>query len=222
MTQVVCTEGFSFYPKTVTFSVGDSLYSVKRFIMDEILSLVTRAREGDREAFGVLYDTYVQEVYRFLLSKTQRKEEAQDLVSETFIKALNNIASFSPKRNTSFRAWLLTIANRSFIDSTRKHRETSLENVEEPVAKDSPVQNIEQSLLSDALKKALATLNDTQRETIILRMWHDCSFQEIAEILGKSEASTKMLMKRGLLALKTIVPPHLLLLLITFLIHETP
>ncbi len=190
--------------------------------MDEIIGLVTRAREGDREAFGILYDTYVQEVYRFLLSKTHRKEDAQDLVSETFIKALKSITSFSPKRNASFRAWLFTIANRSFIDNTRKRHDTSLENVEEPVAKDSPTQNIEQSLLSDALNKALATLNDAQRETIILRVWHECSFQEIAEILGKSEASTKMLMKRGLIALKTIVPPHLLLLLITFLIHETP
>ena len=193
--------------------------------MHEILDLVTRAREGDREAFGVLYDTYVQEVYRFLLSKTHKKEDAQDLVSETFIKALNNIASFSPKRNTSFRAWLFTIANRSFIDSTRKRQDASLENVEEPIAKDSPVHNAEQSLLSDALQRALATLNDTQRETIILRIWHDCSFQEIAEILGKSEASTKMLMKRGLLALKTLVPPNLfifMLILITSITHETP
>jgi RNA polymerase sigma-70 factor (ECF subfamily) len=190
--------------------------------MDEILNLVTRAREGDREAFGVLYDTYVQEVYRFLLSKTHRKEDAQDLVSETFIKALNNIASFSPKRNTSFCAWLFTIANRSFIDSTRKRHDTSLENVEEPATKDSPTQSTEQSLLSDALKKALATLNDAQRETIMLRVWHDCSFQEIAEILGKSEASTKMLMKRGLVTLKTIIPPNLLVILLIFLIHETP
>ncbi len=188
--------------------------------MDEILSLVTRAREGDREAFGVLYDTYVQEVYRFLLSKTHRKEDAQDLVSETFIKALNSITSFSPKRNTSFRAWLFTIANRSFIDSTRKRHDTSLENVDEPAAKDSPVQNTEQSLLSDALKKALATLNDAQRETIVLRVWHDCSFQEIAEILGKSEASTKMLVKRGLLALKDIVPPHLLTLLLVLYVSS--
>jgi RNA polymerase sigma-70 factor, ECF subfamily len=210
---------------TVTFLVIDSLYSVKRFTMDKILDLVTRAREGDREAFGVLYDTYIQDVYRFLLSKTHKKEDAQDLASETFIKALNSIASFSPKRNTSFRAWLFTIANRTFIDSTRKQRDTSLENIDEPIAKDSPVHNTEQSLLSDALQKALATLNDAQRETLILRVWHDCSFQEIAEILGKSEASTKMLMKRGLLALKTIVPPNLLtfvLILITSITHETP
>lgn len=190
--------------------------------MDEILNVLTRAREGDREAFGALYDAYVQEVYRFLLSKTHHKQNAQDLVSETFIKALNNIASFSPKHNTSFRAWLFTIANRSFIDSTRKRHDTSLESVNEPRAKDSPLQDTEHALLSDVLKKALATLNETQRETIMLRIWHDCSFQEIAEILGKSEASTKMLMKRGLVALKTIMPPHLLLLLITFLVHEAP
>jgi RNA polymerase sigma-70 factor, ECF subfamily len=205
----------------VTFSMVESLYLAKRFNMDEIFDLVTRARKGDREAFGILYDTYVQDVYRFLLSKTHKKEDAQDLVSETFIKAFSSIASFSPKRNASFRSWLFTIANRSFIDHTRKRHDTSLENVEEPVAKDSPVQNTEQSLLSDALKKALATLNDAQRETIILRVWHDCSFQEIGEILGKSEASTKMLMKRGLIALKNIIPPHFILLLITFLIHET-
>lgn len=193
--------------------------------MDEILDVVTRARGGDREAFGVLYDTYVQEVYRFLLSKTKRKEDAQDLVSETFMKALNNITSFSPKRNTSFRAWLFTIANRSFIDSTRKRHDTSLENVSEPIAKDSPVHSTEQALLSDALKKALATLSDAQRETIILRVWHDCSFQEIAEILGKSEASTKMHMKRGLVTLKTLIPPSLLipmLFLIASMMRETP
>jgi DNA-directed RNA polymerase specialized sigma24 family protein len=54
--------------------------------------------------------------------------------------------------------------------------------------------------------KALRELSDAQRETIILRVWHDCSFQEIGEILGKSEASTKMLMKRGLVTLQTLMP----------------
>ncbi|NBS67874.1 RNA polymerase sigma factor [bacterium] len=176
--------------------------------MDEIMDLATRARQGDRVSFGLLYDRYVQDVYRFLLSKTRNKEEAQDLTSTTFIKALQNITSFSPKRNASFRSWLFTIAHRNFLDSTRsgKRHETPLESTEEPQAPHSPARDIENTLLHETLMKALRELSNAQRETIILRVWHDCSFQEIGEILGKSEASTKMLMKRGLVTLQTLIP----------------
>ncbi len=194
--------------------------------MDEIIDVVTRARAGDREAFGLLYDTYVQEVYRFLLAKTRQKEEAQDLTSSTFMKALVNIRSFSPKRSTSFRAWLFTIAHRTFLDAVRsgQRHETPLESNHDIGLPETSTQHTENALLHSALMKALDELSETQRETIILRVWHDCSFQEIAEILGKSEASTKMLMKRGLLALKTMVPPDLLALFLVLIatVRETP
>lgn len=193
--------------------------------MDDILTYVAQAREGNREAFGMLYDAHVQEVSRFLLAKTRHKERAQDLTSETFIKALHNIHRFSPKRDTSFRAWLFTIAHRTFIDSARKRHDISLEHAPEPIAPNSPTHEVDHVLLSETLMRALQQLSELQRDTLVLRIWHGYSFQEIAHILGKSESATKMLMKRGLVTLKTLVPPHLLvfaLLLLMPVVRETP
>ncbi len=189
--------------------------------MDELLSLSLRARKGDREAFGLLYDRHVQEVYRFLLRKTLRKEEAQDLTSITFTKALDRITSFSPQRDTSFRSWLFTIAHRSFLDRVRNrhHTDTSLDAINEPQSPHSPAHSTDQALLRAEIDRALAHLTDVQRETIVLRVWHECSFAEIAEILGKSEASVKMHMKRGLVALKDVLPTHLLTLLVFYATH---
>jgi RNA polymerase sigma-70 factor, ECF subfamily len=191
---------------------------MKRFSMDEILDLIVRTKTGDRGAFGLLYDRYVQDVYRFLLSKTLRKEEAQDLTSETFTKALDKIKSFSPKRNTSFRAWLFTIAHRSFLDGVRsRHRsDVALERAEEIASAHSPAKDVERELLRAKITEVLAKLSDVQRETIVLRVWHDCSFAEIAHILGKSEAAIKMQMKRALVAPKDLLPPHLFILLLSY------
>lgn len=189
--------------------------------MEETLDLVTRARAGDRQAFGLLYDRFVQDVYRFLLSKTRRAEEAQDLTSITFTKALDKISSFSPQRTASFRAWIFTIAHRAFLDSTRSRNRTDspLEATHEPASHESPERDTEHALLRAEIARALAHLSDIQRETILLRVWHDCSFAEIAQILGKSEAATKMHMKRGLLALKEHLPPHLFILLMLYAAH---
>lgn len=191
---------------------------MKRFSMDEILDFVVRAQADDREAFGLLYDRFVHDVYRFLLSKTLHKEDAQDLTSVTFTKALNHVKSFSPKRDASFRAWLFTIAHHSFLDRVRSrhHSDVALEHAEEIASAYSPQKDVEHELLRAKITEALAKLSDVQRETIMLRIWHDCSFAEISHILGKSEAATKMHMKRALVALKDLLPPHLFILLLSY------
>ncbi len=203
----------------VPFLPSRSLYLVKRFTMDENMDLISRARTGDRVSFGLLYDQHVHDVFHFLLAKTRKKEDAQDLTSITFMKALQNIESFSPKRNTSFRAWLFTIAYRCFLDDARskKKDDLPLHAAEEPLAPQNSSHATEILLLSAQLEKALGSLSALQRETVLLRIWYDYSFREIAEILGKSEAGVKMHMKRALLVLKTIVPHELLLLFFTLL-----
>lgn len=189
--------------------------------MDELLDLSLRAKNGDRSAFGLLYDRYVQEVYRFLLGKTKRSEEAQDLTSITFTKALDRMTTFSPQHDTSFRAWLFTIAHRSFLDGTRLRNRTDapLDAIDEPQSSESPAKDAEHALLRTEIEKALGQLSDMQRETIVLRVWHECSFAEIAQILGKSEASVKMHMKRGLIALKKVLPAHFFTLLLLYATH---
>lgn len=186
--------------------------------MDDILALVVRAQAGDREAFGLLYDQYVGDVYRFLRNKALHTEEAQDLTSITFMKALRALGTFSPRRETSFRAWLFTLARHSFLDRVRSaHRaDVALDDVPEPASTDSPAHHAEHALLTREVARALATLSEAQRDVLVLRVWHDCSFAEIARILGKSEAATKMQMKRALVALRNLLPPSLLLFFLSY------
>ncbi len=180
--------------------------------------LILQAQGGNLEAFGTLYSTYIARVYRFLLSKTRHVEQAEDLTSATFTKALASIATFSPRNSGTFQAWLFTIAYRTFLDNTKKDSRTTVQDLAffEEMPQSSHKSSEEQAEISlerAMLHQALARLPPAQREAITLRIWHDCSFQEIAVILGKREGAVKMLVRRGIVALKPLLPPVLLFIL---------
>ena len=167
------------------------------------------------QEFTELYDQYVDRVYSFVYRRVSHKQTAEDLTSQTFIKAWENINKFNSSKG-AFSSWIFTIAKNNIIDHYRKHKENyALENFfdlssGEDVEKQSGLRHeLEQ------IKKYLDQLSPEQKEIIIMRVWDDLSFKDIAEILSKNEAAVKMNFYRGMQKLQKEFAVVAMILLIT-------
>lgn len=164
-------------------------------------ALVELAKSGDVEAFGQLYDHYHHGVYRFLYYRVCSKELAEDLMSETFIRAMKNLPSYK-WQGKDFSAWLTTIARNLSIDhakSARVRREHSFAVLPDaPTAEATPEAQAIGRLSDAQIHKLLGTLRDDQRDCVIMRFFEGLSVAETAKALGKSEGAIKQLTVRAI------------------------
>lgn len=182
--------------------------------MKEISTLVRLAKDGDRAAFGELYDQHVERIYTFLYYRTLNRETAEDLTSTVFLKALEKIAQFNDKGEGSFAAWLYAIARTTAIDHARqKGRTTPMPEHFDPPENVPSARRAEAQAELASVMKALDTLSAAQKEIVLLRAWDGLSFGEIAAVLQKSEASCKMQYSRAVNALRSQFAPLALLFL---------
>jgi RNA polymerase sigma-70 factor (ECF subfamily) len=167
--------------------------------------LIRKCQNGETAAFGTLYDHYIRLIYNFIFYKTFHKETAEDLTSETFFKALRNIQSVDLEK--SFGSWLYKIAQNTVLDHYRARR--NHEDIDDfwDISDTTDIAlEVDTSISVDALKKELKNLSSTDRDIIIMRIWQDLSYKEIADIVGKSEASCKMTYSRALAKLRSTMP----------------
>lgn len=181
--------------------------------------LAVKAAQGDRVAFGHLYDAHVNELYKFVYYKTHHKQSAEDLTADIFMKALEHMGSFDPSK-AGFRTWLYTIARRTIIDHYRKQKpSTSIEDAWDLPYDTDVVSDLHTQLDVEQLKKYMHVLSAEQRDILMLRLWEDMSFKEVAEVLGKTEGSCKMAYSRALKTLRRHMPVTLFLLIILTKTH---
>jgi len=185
---------------------------------EEEKDLVKKAKI-DSEAFGRLYDEYYSKIFGYVLKRTGNLEIAQDVVSETFLKALKNIKKFQWQsffgKKPLFGAWLYRIASNEIANFFRhKKPAISLGSAPDPVfGKDlfGEIVVAEQKLkdCQDFLliQKEILGLPEKYQEVLVLRFFEKKQIKEIAEILGKREGTIKSLIHRGLKKLKQKMPP---------------
>lgn len=161
------------------------------------------AAQGDPNAFVQLYDRYVERITRYVAARTWGSNDVEDLVSITFMRALTKIHLFQPSRGT-FAAWLFTIARNAARDHKRtSHSSAPLADADSlPGYGSGPEQLLVQREQNLSLRSAILNLTADQRDAIALRYVGELPFAEIAHILGKSEPASKMLVQRGLEALR--------------------
>jgi RNA polymerase sigma-70 factor (ECF subfamily) len=164
--------------------------------------LVRRAQK-DLDQFAVLYDRYVQRVYRFLLARTSNVAEAEDLTSQTFLTAMQKLPSY--RANEHFVAWLFSIARNKQIDNFRKdHRRVVIELSENIVESHQDLMNdVIQKERQDALRQILTELPEKDFELLNLRLAAQMSFAEMGVYLHKNNESVKKAYYRLLERLKT-------------------
>jgi RNA polymerase sigma-70 factor, ECF subfamily len=174
-----------------------------------LIGLVELARGGDSEAFGLLYDHYHGQVYRFVYYRVGSTAIAEDLTSETFFRALRSMSSFK-WQGKDFGAWLMTIARNLTADHYKAGR-TRLELATEDMgAHDSSTEGPENavlaSLTNEVLLEALRELPAEQQECLIMRFLQGLSIAETAAVLGRSDGAVKQLQLRGVRNLAKLLP----------------
>lgn len=171
---------------------------------EEIDTLVTAAQNGDKVAFGELYDQFLNPIYRFLFFRVSSEPMAEDLAAEVFFKAIKHLKKYQKKENMPFAAWLFRIAKNVLIDHYRKH--VPLEEIPETHIDDSDLANAKQGTVLGIERRrifaALAKLPEMQAQAIILKYFSDQKNSEIALVLEKSETAIRILQSRGLKKLR--------------------
>lgn len=167
---------------------------------------IQRARQGDTDAIGDLYQQHYLSIYRFLFYRIGDPLIAEDLTSEVFIRMIRSLPSYRPQ-DVPFLAWLFQIARNLSIDHFRKAATLNLVPLEETLnaGNDDLTQAVDRRLNSQRLAQALRHLNEDQRDVIVLRFVAGMPIAEVAQSLSKSEDAIKGLQRRGLIALREIL-----------------
>lgn len=172
----------------------------------EAESLVSRALGGDEEAFGKLYDMYVDNIYRHIFYRISNKSDAQDLTQEVFIKAWKALPKYKATK-TPFLGWLFTITHNRVIDYYRTHKDyDNIENETITTEKhDSPECFVETRAMQQEVRRAIQQLPDDQQKVIFMSFIEGFEYSEIAQTLQKSEGNVRVIIHRGLKRLHDIL-----------------
>jgi RNA polymerase sigma-70 factor (ECF subfamily) len=165
--------------------------------------LVLQAQDGNSEAFGQLYDAYMERIYRFVYFRVEDQQTAEDITSQVFLKAWSNLDRFQFSR-TPYLAWLYTIAHNAVIDHYRTRKvTTALDDVQlsQPDHSEQVENEIDLTVEMGSVKMALQALTDDQQKVLTLKFIEGMSNNEIARHLGKREGAIRALQMRGLQAL---------------------
>lgn len=175
----------------------------------EINLQIEKAKKGDQTAFTFLLDYYWNEVYGFMLKRTENETNAEDITIETFSKAFDKIASYNPE--FQFNTWLITIAKNVHIDLLRKKKsslfiETTDDDDQQAYKIADTTPSAEDELITEQnlsqLLQFIKQLKPHYQEVIQLRYFQEMSYQEIANKIDEplSNVKIKLLRAKKLLA----------------------
>lgn len=183
---------------------------------DSDIALVNRAKAGDESAFGQLFDRHRELVFRFALQMIRNRDEAEDVVQESFVRAFRNIGSYQDR--AKFTTWLLRIVTNLCTDRARMvHRRHHLEQQQAREGliwmtegdREDPNDNLVADGRRQMLREALAELSDAHRQLIIMRDLEEMEYADIASLLGCSVGGAKLRVLRARRALKDRITPRM-------------
>ena len=171
--------------------------------MNEIL-LISRARGGDRDAFGELVEQYRDNVYRLAYRMCGNAYDADEAAQEAFVAAWRALPNF--RGDAKFSTWLYRLTTNAAIDVMRREKRHQTvgdgEMIEVADDADSPQETVERTEQQEAVQKALATLSEEYREVLLLRYMEELDYAEIAEVLQLPSGTVKSRINRAKAALK--------------------
>ena len=194
---------------------GNAMLRQAEIVRDSDEDLVNRAKEGDFSAFERLFERHRNLVYRFVYQMAPRRDDAEDIVQEVFVRAYQNIHRY--RDEAKFTTWLLRIATNLGTDrarmSTRRH---ALEQQEATGSlswmtlgsqTDDPIEGMESDRRAAILRKAIANLPEHHRNVIIMRDIQEMDYKDIAEILTCTVGGAKLRVLRARRALRDRLAP---------------
>jgi RNA polymerase sigma-70 factor (ECF subfamily) len=174
-------------------------------ISDE--EILIRASQGDRNAFGMLYESYIDRIFNYVYYRTGNINDAEDLTARVFQRAMSHIVNYTD-RGVPFSAWLYRIAHNLianwYRDRSRK-QEIPLSDAPLIAKGDAPESSLVHTQQQEALLKIIRCLPDERQTLLILKFVEHLSNSEIGEIMGRSEGAIKSLYHRTLLSLRDTI-----------------
>lgn len=176
-------------------------------MLDNEEKLIKKAIQRDGDSFGLLYDHYQPQIYRFILIKVGKKEDAEDLTHQVFLNAWQNIDGYRIK-GFPLSSWLYSIARNQIIDFYRGRKSVqSLENIDpESLAEESrEADNLSEKMELDKVMSAIRHLKFDYQDVLIMRFVEDLSLKEAAAALKRSEGAVKLIQHRAIEQLKLLL-----------------
>ena len=182
-------------------------------VMNSSSDLVVRARQGEQEAFRLIFERYSRPVVSFIYDLVGNREIAEDLTQETFVRAYRSLPNL--RDETKLSTWLFGIAKNVARESLRTrartdhHLDLDHEMVldlsdREPV----PVNQLLSKELNALIERSLAALDDDKRLVFTLKIFQQCSYEEIAEITGFSISKLKTDLHRARAEMRKRISPY--------------
>lgn len=177
--------------------------------MDEA-QLIEQAKT-DPEAFGQLYELYVEKIYNYIYYRLGNHHDAEDLTAKVFYRALNHIGRYN-SRGVPFAAWLYRIAHNLVVNWHRDHSRRQMVGLEDldlsGDGQESPQLAAERADERELLLTAIQRLPRERQELLVMKFVERMSNAEIGQVLGRSEGAIKSLYHRTLVSLKTLLAEH--------------
>ncbi len=172
----------------------------------EELQWIAAARRGDRNAFNRLVQAYQLPVYNLSYRMLGNAQEAEDAAQETFLRAYKRLSTYQPDKK--FSNWILSIASHYCIDLLRRRRFQWLSVEDDPVMAvlasddEQPDDTALRHERAEEVRILLERLEPSYRAPLVLRYWHDMSYDEIAQATGLTESTikTRLFRARNMLA----------------------
>ncbi len=163
--------------------------------------LIELAVKRDQQAFGKLYDLYVDKVYKYIYYHCRSAEDAEDITAQVFVKAWAAIENYRWE-GYPFSTWLFRIAHNQLVDRYRTTHETlPLDTTRTHAVEGNPEEAAERSMTSEEIRSALQYLTEVQRTVVVLRFLEGYDISEIASILNKEPSAIRAIQHRALTAL---------------------
>jgi RNA polymerase sigma-70 factor (ECF subfamily) len=182
--------------------------------------LVKNYMSGDESALATLIQRHQSKIFGFIYSKVNDRDLSDDIFQDTFIKVIKTLKSQSYNEEGKFLPWVMRIAHNLVVDHFRKAKKMPLQRETDEYSvfnfmSDNGL-NIEGQMISDQvasdLTKLLDELPEDQKEVLVMRMYQDLSFKEIAELTGVSINTALGRMRYALLNLRKIIEKNQIIL----------
>ncbi|RMF45094.1 MAG: sigma-70 family RNA polymerase sigma factor [Anaerolineae bacterium] len=173
--------------------------------------IIERATQGDSEAFGILYERYVSQIYNYIYYRVGNVHDAEDLTERVFMRAMKHIRNYH-NRGLPFSAWLYRIAHNlvaNWYRDTSRRKEIPIHDIiPVPAGEDHPESSVLATEEREALLKVIRDLPPERQQLLILKFVERLSNAEIGRIMGRTEGAIKSLYHRTLISLRDEIGNH--------------
>jgi RNA polymerase sigma-70 factor (ECF subfamily) len=167
--------------------------------------VIQQVKRGDTDAFGGLYNAYVEVIFRYVYVHLENRFDAEDLTEEIFLRAWRALPKYD-ERGLPFSAFLFRIAQNALIDFYRQRKNVqSLDDLEMPSREAGPEEAVDARIDNIELRKHITALREDYRNVIIFRFLSGLSPEETAQVMERSVGAVRVLQHRALSALKELM-----------------